>query len=543
MLEILRIKNLALIEDMEIEFSDGMNVLTGETGAGKSFILRALNFIMGEKLSANMVRSGAERAQVEALFILPDGERIVRRELSAATGRSRLYINDKLSSQESIKELQSQLIVHTSQHEQQKLLQPAFQAQMLDSYMERPDLLSQREELLQELQTLAAERQRLTARTQELSTQREFLEYQQQEIAKVAPEANEEQTLEERKKSLRGQLQSKEKIEGALELLGDYGGALLANLGELERVIQQLGDDLPEYAEDVAQVNELRLYMGDLQNRLRHQPSNKGGSDSELEDIESRLYDLAQLKRKLRRSLDEIVALQQEIDENLSFLDSCGLDLKQLAKKEHTTREALAALLSVLTPARKDAGTRLARALEEELKGLGFSEHLRIEFSYTPVEIAPQSAESGVPCIEERAHLLWIPNPGQAPQALERIASGGELSRFLLAWVSLVSRTESATLLFDEVDAGVGGLTLNSVATRLERLATDRQMLLITHWPQLAVRGSRHFYVHKEVENDYTYTRCEQLSADAVREELCRMAGGGAQGKALAAELLAQKMQ
>jgi len=532
MLEYLRIRDLALIEDMELEFSNGLNVLTGETGAGKSFILKALNFLTGDRLGADMVRPGRDKAQVEALFMLPDGECIMRRELVAATGRSRLFINDALSSQDAARDLRPSLIVHTSQHGQHKLLQPSFQAQLLDTYLQRPDLLERREATLRQLRDVAAQREALLERSRTLEEKRDVLEYQQREIERVAPEHGEEEQLETRRNELRDAASLLEGYEHGMALLrgGADGPGMVDLLGQLERQLDELSNLDDAFGTDAEAARTYRDTLHDLERRLRRRPAI--ADPGERERIESRLFELSQLKRKLRRSLDDILNLRDEIDENLSFLDACGLDIKRLEREEASLREQLKAVLDELTPARRLAAERLARDLESELAGLGFSEHVHVDFEFSPAEAWPG-------CPEEKARLLWVPNPGQAPQPLDRIASGGELSRFLLAVVGLMSQGETATLIFDEVDAGVGGLTLHRVADRLESLALHRQVLCITHWPQIAARAARHFQIRKEVTDGATSTLCARLEGEAIRDELARMAGGGTEGQALADGLAA----
>ncbi|WP_353120045.1 AAA family ATPase [Nitratidesulfovibrio sp.] len=548
MLEYLRIRDLALIEDMELDFAPGLNALTGETGAGKSFILKALNFLIGDRLTADMVRPGKEKAHVEALFALADGDMVLRRELTADTGRSRLFINDRLSSQDAVRDMRASLVVHTSQHGQQKLLQPAFQARLLDEFLNRPDLLAARDEGLKELRDVAARREELATRARTLEDRRDVLEFQQREIDKVAPEAGEEDRLEERRRALRDVASAQQAQERALAVLrGEDGPGVAEALGLLERALDGLarlhasaaGDapdssgDASGWSGDVATISAFRQGLADLERRLRRRPApaaSDGDDDMDVESIEKRLYELAQLKRKLRRTLDEIVDLRREIEENLSFLDACRLDLRTLEREEEALKERLCAVLAELNPARHEAAARLAQALEGELAGLGFSEHVRVAFDFTPHEPWPG-------CVEDRARLMWVPNPGQPPQPLDRIASGGELSRFLLAVVGLMARDETATLIFDEVDSGVGGLTLNRVSDRLAALAGRRQVILITHWPQLAARAGRHFQVSKEVADNATFTLCRRLDGEDIRKELARMAGGGGQGEAMAREL------
>lgn len=529
MLEYLRIRNLALIEDMELEFEPGMNVLTGETGAGKSFILKALGFLLGDKLSADMVRGGAERAQVEALFTLKDDDIVLRRELLAETGRSRLYINDELRSQDSLRDLRPRLVAHTSQHAQQKLLQPAVQARLLESGLEQPELLAKRDALLSRLTEAAAQRKAFLERQAGLAEKRELLEMQQQEIDKVEPEDGEEEQLEEVRAQARSLESVRENYEQALSLLhGNETEGLLDLLGNFEKVLTRMAKEDESLKPDADAVTALRQQLSHLGGRLRRPPQMEDMPD--MDQVEERLFALAQLKRKLHRTLPEILSLRDEITENLSFLDVCALDLARLGREEEALVQELTALVETIIPIRRKAALALASALEEELRQLGFSEQVQVIPHFEKQEIWP-----GV--MDERGRILWAPNPGQPPQPLDKIASGGELSRFLLALASVRQDGENAIFIFDEVDAGVGGLTLNKLAEKLYALAASRQMLLITHWPQLAARARKHFQISKTVRDNATFTLCRPLDKQARHAELARMAGGGAQGEAVAHSL------
>lgn len=535
MLEYLRIRNLALIEDAELDFAPGMNVLTGETGAGKSFILKALGFLLGDRLGADMVRQGAEKAQVEAQFQMDGREIVIRRSLLAESGRSRLYVDDALRSQECVRSLREQLLAHASQHGQQQLLQPAFQARLMESTLKDPDLLRRRDELLEQLRSVEARRKELRAREAHLLERRDILEMQQQEIDKVAPEAGEEERLEEQRAIVRAAEQTREQYELALGLLhGEEEPGLLDMLGRLERCLHQMARTDDSVSEDADAVTALRQQLSHLSGRLRRPPLPEDMPD--VEQMEERLYALAQLKRKLHRSLDEILELREEIRENISFLDACALDITLLDKEEKQLAAQLQEVLSALLPQRREAAADFARQLEEELRQLGFSEQIRVIPDFMPQEVWPG-------LMDEKVRILWAPNPGQAPQPLDRIASGGELSRFLLALMSVRPKAESATYLFDEVDAGVGGLTLNKLAEKLENLAKQRQMLVITHWPQLAARAQKHFQISKTIRDNATFTTCVPLDARQRHAELVRMAGGGQQGEALTASLEGRSYQ
>ncbi|MDC0336255.1 AAA family ATPase [Pseudodesulfovibrio sp.] len=536
MLELLRIRNLALIEDVELEFSPGLNTLTGETGAGKSFIMRAVDFLMGERMDAKLVRPGAEKASVEALFVLPEGETVIRRELSAETGRSRVFLNDILSSQPTIRDMRSKLVIHTSQHGQQKLLTPAFQSEVLDSFLPDQKLIGKKNEAFAVLNDVLERKKQLLSKFDDIEKQRDFLEYQKKEIDKIDPQPGEEDDLEERKKILKDRERAGECLNNALNILhGDV--ALLDSLTLLTREMEIIARLFPGFEDDREAIEELRMMLHDLDSRLRKGPEGQIDEDEPmtLNDIEERLFDLAKLKRKLRRGLDEIVGLKLEIDENLSFLDACALDLKVLKKEEDTAAKALKAALTTLNRARKKAATELSIRIVDELSDLGFSEHVKVHFEFDSRELYPG-------CDDMRGRLMWVPNPGQRPQPLDKIASGGELSRFLLALVTMKGDGEQdhdalPSLIFDEVDAGIGGLTLNSVGDKLRQLADRQQMLLITHWPQLAGKADRHFLIQKEVIDDLTYTRCDRLEGGDIKDELSRMAGGGEQGDALAEKL------
>lgn len=519
MIEYLRIRNLALIADAELEFAPGMNVLSGETGAGKSFIMKAINFILGERLSANMVRPGKDRAQVEAMFSLPDGNLVLRRELLGESGRSRFYVNDNLSSQDTVRTLRERLVTHTSQHGQQRLLQAGYQGEMVDRWMRRPELLETRDSHAKALRAALARKEALLTRSRELTERRELLELHLKTIEKVDPQPGEEEELEAQRQTLKAGAVLKRHYEQAMLVLrGNDGPGILDQLVQLEREIEQLVPLVPDLAVYEEPLAGMRETLAELERQVRRPPVPRLESGLSADDIESRLYELAQLKRKLHRTLPEILTMRQEIEENLSFLDACGLDIMRAEKEEQAARKTLQAALDVLNVARREAATVFCTALESELAGLGFSEQVRVLPQFSPHEMLPG-------CMEDRVRLLWAPNPGQHPQPLDRIASGGELSRFLLAVVSLQAEEDEATLIFDEVDAGVGGLTLNRVADRLSDLADRRQMLLITHWPQLATRAVRHFQISKTVENNETFTRCVLLD-DAGRDaELARMAG------------------
>ena len=530
MLEFLKIKNLALIQDMELELSSGLNVLTGESGAGKSFILRALDFILGEKLQKNMVRPGKDKAQVEAIFQLPEeGELILRREFMAESARSRVYINDNLSSQEKLKQLRPQLIIHTSQHGQQNLLKPGYHAQILDEYLPS-DIISKKNNTLNQIKKISADKKELEDKANDLEEKRDFLEYQFKQIEQVNPKPGEIEELESKKQSLREQAKSDESVQKCLNILDSPEYNLLDNFLELKKHLNNLSELNENFQPYVEQIEDMDQFLRDLEGSLKKQPM-VSESEKELEDIEARLWELSQLQRSLNRSIEGIFNLQEEIQNNLSFLDNCRLDIQQMEKKEKELQEELTGIVEQINELRQEKSETLCQELEQELTYLGFSPEAKIRFEFSPVEIYDQ-------IFEQKPRLMWIPNPGQPPQPLDQIASGGELSRFLLALVGLTVRSSFPTMLFDEVDAGVGGVTLEKVGNRIRELADSQQIILISHWPQLACLADKHFQVRKEIKDEETFTYCVPLQHSEIFEELARMAGGGKQGERLASQLL-----
>ena len=537
MIEVLRIKNLALIDDLELEFGPGLNVLSGETGAGKSFIISAVNFLTGEKMHPDLVRAGCDKAVVEALFVIDGEDLVLRRELAADSGRSRIYVGDALASRETLAGLRPKLLLHASQHGQQRLLQPGFQAALLDGFLADPAPLAARNRLARELHDLGARIRDLDAKAAALEEKRQFLEFQHTEIEKVSPLPGEEDELVARRAALAESRKAAEALSRAQDAI-EREPKVLDVLADLHRELLHAGAIFPEFADDAEAVASFRHQVKDMAARLRKKPA-AATSAGDAEAVEKRLFELATLRRKLKKTLAEIVDMDAAIKANLDFLDACALDRKQLARLEAALAAELADALSALGAARHKAADALAAALEDILRGLGFSKDVRVLFEFSPAEVYAPVAAPGEALFEERARILWRPNPGQPPQPLDKIASGGELSRFLLALMSLSAEPGGPTLIFDEIDAGIGGLTLGSVGAYVKKLSATSQILLITHWPQLASLADRHFQVQKTVEDGQTSTRCRRLDGDAVAAELARMAGGGEAGAEMARRLLA----
>lgn len=517
MLEYLRIKNFGLLENVEIEFDRGLNIITGESGSGKSFIIKAILFLLAYKFSSSIIRTGSDCASVEALFIHENEEIILRREMSASSGRSRFFINDVLSSQESIKRIREDLILYTSQHAQHKLLQPAFHTALLDSFLDNKELLIKRDNILQELRICRKKQEELEAKYKVLAERRELLEFQQNEIIRVNPSVEEEERLEqEREEYKRIQVSIDAMNEAQALFSGENEGSLKERMYSLLRAIERIASSHTEYAEIVESIEEIIVGLRTVEESIMKPLFSIPSTD--IEAIEERLFEFAKLKRSLHRSIEEICLFEHEIAENLSFLDSCELEMKYLQKEEEKYKEELQEILTQLASKRYDGASLLSKKIEEALLPLGFSQGCSIMFSFSPQEIWEG-------CFEDKARIAFCPNVGHSAMPLDAIASGGELSRFLLAVSSILSQSSSQTLIFDEVDTGIGGATLTQVAEQLHLLSQQHQLIVITHWSTVAQHAHAHFLVEKSIHDNMTTTRVKSLQGKEREKECSRMKG------------------
>lgn len=529
MLEILRIRNLALIDEIQLEFHNGMNVITGETGAGKSFILKAIGFLLGDKLTVDMIRPGKENTYVEGIFYINNEEIILRREISRANGRTRSYINNNFVSISDINKLRESLITNTSQHSQLHLLQSHYQSTIIDTIFPEQELILKRDKILSQLKHIAQERSELEVKQKVLDEKRDLFEMQRQEFLKVAPKENEDIRLEEIRATILASKHSRDFFEKAITILyGENGSGLINSVGKFSNIVQKIAQENSNFVSDAEEIAFFHEKLIQFASNLKQQPTQY--EDADIDAIEARLFSLAQLKRKLKRNLPEIFDLMKTIETNLSFLDASSLDFSRLNKEEERLVSDLVSVVEKITPLRHNTVNQFVKKLVEELCDLGFSKDIQIIPNFRQYEIWPNVND-------EQTSFHWAPNPGQVPMPLEKIASGGELSRFFLAVTSICQNNETATYIFDEVDAGIGGITLNKLVDKLQNLAKKKQMLIITHWPQLAAKADKHFYIQKNFHDNNTFIACKQLDNKERHSELARMAGGGIHGEALATSL------
>ena len=558
MLQELRVQNLALIDTLHLDLSvqpTGLIVLTGETGAGKSIILQAINLLTGGRGTASWVRGDSDQADIEAVFTvrpdhaemralldehaLADGEHCIVRRVLTREGRSRLYVNDRTVTGRLAAELTAHLVNIASQHDQQQLLNPRFHLDYLDLFADLWDQRQRFGQLYRRWQQAAQELRQLREREQDKERRRDFLTFQLTEIRKAGVSAGEDEALQRERDRLKAS-------DGLLRLVGD-AGRLLADsvsgrLTEIRKNLLQaatLDRDLVPLAERLAAAGyELEDLAALLDKYVDEIPSDP----SRLDFISARLAELRQLQRKYGPTLEEVLAFAEAAEAELARLEDLDAQIGRAERRVDETATAALQAAAALSEARGEAAARLAAGMEQELVSLSFPQAVfRVDLRPPAEEGMAGLQASGADTVE----FLFSANPGEPVKPLVRIVSGGELSRLLLAMKCLLARRDQVdTVIFDEVDAGIGGQAAEAVADKISQLAGHHQVFCITHLPQIAACADLHFRVDKVVEEGRTRTVMVPLGQDEQVGELARMLGGAhptAQTRAYASELFARK--
>jgi DNA repair protein RecN (Recombination protein N) len=523
MLRLLRIRNLAVIEAVEVEFEPGFNVLTGETGAGKSIVVEAVGLLLGARASADLVRTGESQATIEALFDDVDGSEIlIRREVSSS-GRSRSFVNGDLATAGALRDLSCRLVEIHGQHEHQTLLDPLSHLPLLDSFADLGGLAERVSSSWRTMRQLREQLDRSRMDGREKAARLELLAFQLSEIEKARPIAGEDEELAASKQVLANAERVQRLCEESYATLYDTDEAVLAGLGNVWKRVGELASLDPQFASYLEARDGIKSQLEDLANFLRRYADGIDASPERLQQVEDRLASLERLKRKYGPSLDEVIAKGRELARERDLLTepregSAELEISLTAARTQYTREA-----SELSSARRMASKRFARELEHLLAELAMAQaRFEVRFNLAPL---PEEAwsERGI----DQGEFYLSPNPGEDLRPLARIVSGGELSRVMLALKTMsIDDTEHKTMIFDEVDAGIGGRVADVVGSRLGQLGSRFQVLCITHLSQIAARAATHFRIDKTVRRDRTVTSVQRLDAAGRIEEVGRMIGG-----------------
>jgi DNA repair protein RecN (Recombination protein N) len=560
----LRIINFAIIDELHVHFSQGLHVFTGETGAGKSIIVEALSLALGGRASAEMIRSGEDTATIEAAFDLTghagvtdlarahgidiSGEELViKRAISAS--RSRVYVNGTLSTVSVLELLGAKLVEIHGQFEQQTLLHPEHQLDIFDSYAGVVELRGALERNYYYLQGLRKRLAELTAQADERTRRQQLLQFQLQEIDQAGLRPGEEEEIKGERQVLMHTEKLLQITQGSGELLYagedtvvERLGRVLVALDEVSAIDPVLKPVTEDLRAALYQMEEAGRTLGDYASRVEFDPAR-------LAEIEERLAELSALKRKHGATVEDILAQRESLTKELQSLQNQAENIDALYTEISLTERQVREQAVDLSQRRVAVGATLAEAVERELQALSMSAaRFVISFHRTPdpagfitVDGAPvQLTPAGIESVE----FLFTSNPGEEPRPLAKIASGGEVSRVMLALKSILAAVEQVpTLVFDEVDTGIGGGVAEVVGRKLKALTKTCQVFCITHLPQVASRGDIHFLIEKQVVLGRTVTAVRPLTQRERVDEIARMSGGlviTETTRKLAAELLRQ---
>ena len=552
MLVELAVENYAVIEQVRVRFHSGLNLLTGETGSGKSIVVDALGLLFGGRASAEMVRSGAARARISGIFEITDpsasqasvepglasllvsagievedGELLVEREI-LANGKSRAFVANRPATAALLKDLSPYLGDIHGQHDQQHLFSPAAQLAILDDFADSEDLLSATDTLYQRWRKASAEFEELDRTAQERLRLADLWAFQRKEIEAVAPQPGEDAQLENERRVLRNVVRLEETASAAYQTLYDAPDSVTAQLRAVIRRIEELSRVDASVVEILGGVQTAAISVDEASHALRHYLGKLEADPERLEEVESRLAALEKLRRKYGASLEEVLAFLEDVRRQLAVVETSDERRDALRKEVSAVSAKYEAAADALTARRKQAAKQLAKRVETELSSLAM-ERTRVEIRIQPAPWSPRGADA--------VEFLLSPNVGEEPKPLDRIASGGELSRVALALKTCGTQSSPAsrrlthnrtpqTLVFDEIDAGIGGSAAEAVGRRLKKLAQANQVLCVTHLAQIAGFADHHYSVEKHTVKGRTVATVEELTPQQRRSEIGRMLSG-----------------
>ena len=536
MLRHLHIRNLAIIDELSLDFASGFSVLTGETGAGKSILIDALGLVIGTRADSALVRGGCDKAEVSAEFSLEDspsaaawlGERELSdgdlctiRRVVQAEGRTRAFVNGSLVTAADLRALGESLVEVFGQGESQTLLRADTQRSVLDDYGQHGEALAAVAAAAAGVQRIEAQIEAVRAAQSRDPAQLDYLRFQLQELDALSLRDDELKALDSEHKTLANAGRLIEDGGNAQQLL--YGGDQCAydQISAALAALHGLVPLHPDFAEIEALAISAQTQAQEAAETLRRLLEKLDLDPQRLAEVERRLAAVHDLARKHRVRADELTTRQAQLREELGGLEGAAERLDALESERQAALEIYKKAAKVLTLARSKAALGLARDVTARVRELGMP-----NASFIPA-IEPAGRERPSPQGEDLVRFDFSANPGQPPRALAKVASGGELSRVSLAiQVSLRQGEGAATMIFDEVDAGIGGATAEVVGRELRALGASRQVLCVTHLAQVAAQGQQHFGIHKEVSGGATYTRVRGLDAGGRVGEVARMLGG-----------------
>ena len=557
MLSLLHIENIALIQSADIRFEPGFNVLTGETGAGKSIVIDSIGAVLGERTSRELIRTGAKSALVTAVFTqvppllwleengFPTGEEelLLQRELQG-DGRNVCRIDGKLVTVAQLRELGRQLLNIHGQHDGQQLLDPASHLGYLDQFGGCQPLLESYQEAYCKWHDIRREMDKLQMDEAERSRRVDTLNYQIQELERAQLKAGEDEELSARRTLLRSAGRLMEAVQSAEFALSgdeDRDGAC-SLIAQAEGEVQGVSSISPELSELSEKLTALRCAADDAADTLRDLSRSFDFSPGELDQVEERLDLLYRLRKKYGPTVEDMLSYLDRCQKELDQIQYADDTLARLEKDLKKAQKEAARRGEVLSQARREAAGALQARVQEELRQLDMPK-VRFQTEFTPKGGEAGMDETGL----DEVQFLMSANLGEALKPIQKVASGGELARIMLALKNVLAEGDQiGTLVFDEVDTGVSGRAAQKVAEKMAQVARGKQVLCVTHLPQIAAMADTHFSVQKGEREGRTYTRLERLDRSQRREELARLIGGASITPSLlesAEELLRQAEQ
>ncbi len=525
----LHIKNLAIIEDLSLIFTDGFSILTGETGAGKSIILQSLGLLSGAKGKGTVVRSGTPQAIIEAVFELPphspvstlleasgfeDADELIIKRIIAATGRSRFYINGSLANGKSARQISSHLISIASQHDHQQLLQRSQHLQFIDIIGSHIEDRQHYQNRYNNWRALQEEFNSLAAQNRDKEQRKDFLQYQIKEINDCSLLVDEDIQLDEEKSRLRSSTKNQQLAAKALDLLFSANQDLIKTRAHLEQ-IANADHEAASLNEGIAEQSYL---LEDHFTELRNYAENIPRDPARLEEITERIGIIAGLKRKYGISIEEILAYGDEAQQELATIENIDETLEKLQKTMTALHTELISMARSLSANRKKTSQKLITEMNGELASLCLKNGL-FDINIQPSEL------NHIGC--DDVEFLFSANHGEQVKPLKDVASGGELSRLLLGLKCILAQKDHVeTIIFDEIDSGISGEAAESVALKIQELAQHHQVICISHMVQIASLADDHFRVRKEINGDRTTTTITLLDEPQTLESLAHMLDG-----------------
>ena len=535
----LNIKDFAIIDNLQITFGKGLNILTGETGAGKSIIVDAVKLILGDRASLDDIRSSKDEAVVEAMFDmsslkdiaglmettgLPNEENIIIKRVISRSGKNRAFINNSMANLTLLQEIGSRIIDIYGQHDHQSLTRPEEHIDILDNFGGLMPLRQEYINAYMEYVSIKKELDSLMADNEKLVERQDFLSFQSREIEVAGLKTGEDAELKKEKEILANAEKLFDAAHSGHDILYASGGSVLERIGhvlnrlkDVSRIDERLKPTLQTLETAVCQIEDAASFLRDYSQGMSFEPGR-------LEEADNRLDAINKLKKKYGQTIELILQKKKEIDKELDSIIHHDEKIAELKKAIDGSMDKAAALAKKLSGKRIDAGRILKKKMEQELSDLGMKK------TVFEVRIKKDAFEAGNFNLGEngmdRLEFFISPNVGEEPKPLAKIASGGELSRIMLAIKRIAATGKIPVLIFDEVDAGIGGGTAEVVGKKLKEVSKNHQVLCITHLPQIAAYADKHYSVTKEVRGGRTVAEVRELKGDDRIVELSRMLGG-----------------